>query len=634
MSPDVKSQQERLPWNNFFVPADVKQMLDKAPSVIVPESREEQLKYVFGEDGSDVFEVSYDVPGKGKVVEATVTRCRNGASVNYVESYMRRRDPECMVVADDIPSEKTRFSDRFSGSFKDWRKEILAWLSEQDLMLLPFKAGNNKFGYDSLLIAPKNAAFFVTGLADLQGIATLEDAPQSFSPRAILFLAPPFRHTHCDGKQVVIHHREQGLHEIFSLNLYPGPSAKKGVYGVLLSIGETEGWITAHGATVQVVTPYDNIVTIMHEGASGGGKSEMLENPHREKNGRLLLGRNNLNGEVRMLSISQTCELRPVTDDMALCHPKLQENSPKLVVLDAEEAWFLRFNHITHYGVDPSYERMTIHPDEPLIFLNMDGKPNSTCLIWEHIHDKPGVPCPNPRVIMPRRLVDNIVNEPVTVDIRSFGIRAPICTREKPTYGIFGLLHYLPPALAWLWRLVAPRGHGNPSITDTLGMTSEGVGSYWPFATGRRVDQANLLLSQIVETPGTRYTLSPNQNVGAWEVSFMPQWLAREYLARRGGAKFRPEQLSPARCSLLGYSLNSMIVEGYSIPPFFLQVEKQSEVGEDGYDAGAEILFNFFKEQLKPFLADKDLNPLGKKIIEACLDKATVEQFAEFIAHP
>ena len=39
--------------------------------------------------------------------------------------------------------------------------------------------------------------------------------------------------------------------------------AKKGIYGVLLTLGESEGWVTAHCSTVQVVTPYDNTVTII-----------------------------------------------------------------------------------------------------------------------------------------------------------------------------------------------------------------------------------------------------------------------------------------------------------------------------------------------------------------------------------
>ncbi len=59
---------------------------------------------------------------------------------------------------------------------------------------------------------------------------------------------------------------------------------------MLLTQGEKEGWLTAHCSTVMVVTPYDNVTTMMHEAASGGGKSELLEHAHREEDGRLLLG--------------------------------------------------------------------------------------------------------------------------------------------------------------------------------------------------------------------------------------------------------------------------------------------------------------------------------------------------------
>jgi len=177
-----------------------------------------------------------------------------------------------------------------------------------------------------------------------------------------------------------------------------------------------------------------------------------------------------------------------------------------------------------------------------------------------------------------------------------------------------------------LWRLVAPRGHDNPSITDTEGMTSEGVGSYWPFAAGRMVDHANLLLRQIQATPKVRYTLMPNQHVGAWQVSFMPQWVSREYLARRGVAKFQPHQIVPARCPLLGYALKSMQIEGTLLPQWFLRVETQPEVGPDGYDAGAEILKEFFARELRKFL-DPDLDPLGKEIITCCLDGGTLQDY-------
>jgi hypothetical protein len=191
-------------------------------------------------------------------------------------------------------------------------------------------------------------------------------------------------------------------------------------------------------------------------------------------------------------------------------------------------------------------------------------------------------------------------------------------------------MHVLPAALAWLWRLVAPRGYANPSITSDEGMGSEGVGSYWPFATGRIVDHANLLLRQIQATPKVRYVLLPNQHVGAWEVSFMPQWIGREYLGRRGLARFTASQLSPSRCHLLGYGFNSMQVEGTPMPPVFLNVEKQPEVGPEGFDAGMKILQDFFERELQKFL-HSDLDPLGKSIIECCLDNGTVNDYEDML---
>jgi hypothetical protein len=192
------------------------------------------------------------------------------------------------------------------------------------------------------------------------------------------------------------------------------------------------------------------------------------------------------------------------------------------------------------------------------------------------------------------------------------------------------LFHILPPALAWLWRLVSPRGYANPSIVGTGAMESEGVGSYWPFATGEMVLHANMLLEQIIQTPRIRYTLVPNQHIGAWKVGFKPQLLMREYLTRRGNAKLRTDQYQPARSSLLGYELNYLTIEGAKIPSRFLQVHRQPEVGTSGYDAGAEILFDFFKKELVKFQTP-ELSALGHKIIEACLSGASVEDYISII---
>ncbi len=627
------------------------EVLKAAPKVHLVGSVDELLALAVPEDQVDprgYYTVGYDVPGTDSPdfkEEVKVCRVRNGISANYLEAYMRRRDPDCMVIADDRATDKPTFQAKWGeklGDFEKLRQETFAWLKTQELACFFFESGMPGEGLNAVAICPANAGFFALGLAMLQGIKPLEDikkAGKDYHHGAIVYVAPPFRHSHFGGKQVVVHNRrfDDGfnLHELYSYNLYPGPSAKKGVYGMLLTAGErdAEQWTTAHCSTVQVVTPYDNVTTIMHEGASGGGKSEMLEQMHREADGRLLKGENLIDGEKRYMTLPRGCELRPVTDDMALCHPSLQHADSKfkkLSVIDAEAAWFLRVNHIDHYGIDPHLERITVEPKSPLLFLNIDAVPGSTALIWDHTEDEPGKPCPNPRVVLPRTQYPGIVSEPVTVDIRSFGVRCPPCTKDHPTYGIMGLFHILPPALAWLWRLVAPRGHGNPSIVDTGGMSSEGVGSYWPFATGRRVDQANILLDQVMETADTLFVLIPNQHIGCWKVGFAPQWIAREYLARRGSATFDPAKLSKARCPLLGHHPDTIQVEGQIVGTWFFNVASQKEVGPEGYDKGAEILTRFFHEQIRKFSDDTGLDKLGTQIIEACLDGATAEQYAQF----
>ncbi len=611
------------------LPPELAEVLLACPSWTLAGSVEELVELSTREALHGVHTVAYQVPGRGLVPEVEVCRVRNGISANYLDPYMRRRDPDCMSIADDRPTDKPRFQDLYGYPFSRLRAETMAWLKTQPLALFLFQAG----GFEDRLqaaVLPANAGFFALGLALLQGIV----APAAICPKArirgVIYVAPVFRHTHFQGRQMVVHHRSDELYEMFSYNLYPGPSAKKGVYGMLLDRGEQEQWVTMHCSTVQVVTPYDNRLTISHEGASGGGKSEMLEHVHREEDGRLLLGQNVVTGEEFHLTLPRGCLLRPVTDDMALCRPCGDNPDGTLHVEDAENAWFVRVNHIRDYGTDPTLERLCVHPPGALLFLNIDSAPGGTALIWEHKQDKPGVPCPNPRVVIPRAYVPHVINEETRVNVRSFGIRTPPCTRAAPTYGIVGLFHILPPALAWLWRLVAPRGHDNPSITQSDGLSSEGVGSYWPFATGRRVTQANLLLQQILETPRVRYKLCPNQHVGAWKTGFMPQWIMREYLARRGHARFRPDQLLPARCPLLGWAPREIQVEGQQIEKFFFHVETQHDVGPEAYDQGARLLADFFRRELAQYL-EPDLAPLGRRIIQCCLDEGTALDYAELI---
>lgn len=617
------------------LPPEVRACLDACANVIVPASRDELYRLALGPDGGPTFAVEYDVAGT-PYREADVARCRNGIAVNYPEDYMRRRDPDCMRIADDLPTDKPRYRDVFGAEFGPTRAETLDWLSGQDLVVVPFKAGGPSFGYPSLAICPANAAFFALTLVDLQGWVTFAELGEH-SPWSILYVAPPFRHTHFGGRQVVVHNRSESLHEVWAYNLYPGPSAKKGVFSALLDIGEHEGWITAHASSVRVTTPYENVTVIMHEGASGGGKSEMCQEIRREHDGRILVGHNVVRDSPYYITLGETSALAPVTDDMTLCHATLQTGNGRLTVADAEAGWFVRVDNMTSYGEDPTFERAVIHPEQPLVFLSIDGVPDATALPWEHTLDSTGKRCPNPRVVIPRSSLPDVVDEPQEVDVRTFGVRMPLCTRDRPTYGIMGMMHVVPPSLAWIWRLIAPRGDKNPSIGESPealkklehhGLVAEGVGSYWPFSTGTKVGAANLLLDQIMACDQTRYVLTPNQHIGAYQVGFAAEWLTREYVARRSGGRFQRDQLAPARCSLFGYRPIEVKLDGQQIRPTLLQPEDQSQVGVEAYDTGARILQEFFADELRQFLTP-GLDPLGREIIEVCLRGGSVRDYEE-----
>ncbi|MBQ5799885.1 MAG: DUF4914 family protein [Oscillospiraceae bacterium] len=618
-------------FNRFVLAPEVSAALQKCKFIAYAETREELEEMVYGPTHTSRYDVVYPIEGRGVVKEAEVVRCKNGPAVNFMEDYMRRRDPNCMLIGDDLPTDKPRFADRYGYEFSKMRQETLDWISTQQVLLLPFRAGDRTYGYDSLMICPMNCAFFALALANMQGFTSINDVQDGYKPRSIIYVAPPFRHTHFEGKQIVVHNRTTELHEVFSYNLYPGPSAKKGVFSILLDIGEQEGWVCCHASAAMLETPYENEVVFMHEGASGGGKSEMLEDFHREDDDRLLIGTHTVTGEKYYMNLGESCKIYPIADDMACAYTKIQDpSSGRLHIMDAEDGWFLRMDGALAYGNNPLYERISIHPKRPLSFFNMHGVPGATCLIWEHVLDSNGQPCSNPRVIIPRDMIEGIVpdDEPVEVNVRSFGVRMPPSTAKNPNYGVMGMLQVVPPSIAWLWRLVSPRGFKNPSIADSnagSGLKAEGVGSYWPFATGKKVTQANLLLRQLVDTPNTLNVLIPNQHIGAYHVGFMGEWISREYLARHTGT-VRAKHLVPSRCPLFGYSLDEMKLDGQFIRQTFLRPETQSKLGTEGYDAGAKILTDFFKEQIQQFLTD-DLDPLGRQIIECCLNDGTLEDY-------
>ena len=101
--------------------------------------------------------------------------------------------------------------------------------------------------------------------------------------------------------------------------------------------------------------------------------------------------------------------------------------------------------------------------------------------------------------------------------------------------------------------------------------------------------------------------------------------MATYHYARRGGV-VKKKQLVPARCPLFGYSLDEMKIDGQTIRRKFLRPELQSKLGEEGYDKGAKIITDFFKEELKQFLVP-ELDPLGREIIELCMNDAALEAY-------
>ncbi|MCX7698183.1 MAG: DUF4914 family protein, partial [Candidatus Goldbacteria bacterium] len=171
-------------FTQWRISEDYKDLLINHKSIFIPESKEELLKIVLGDEKNKIFSVEYEYDGK-KIKEATVTKCKNGIAVNYEDSYIRRRDPDCLFIADDLESDKPRLKERFGIDFKDLKRETINWLKKQDLIVMPFTTGGNSVAYDSLFIGPKNAAFFAAGLSYLQKILNYKEIKNDFKPLII-----------------------------------------------------------------------------------------------------------------------------------------------------------------------------------------------------------------------------------------------------------------------------------------------------------------------------------------------------------------------------------------------------------------------------------------------------------------
>ncbi|MGA7858131.1 MAG: DUF4914 family protein, partial [Terracidiphilus sp.] len=163
-------------WAEIDLPAHVREVLSAAPLVQVPENRTQLLDWALGRstgetdwrlgnrDDHGVYEAVFLVPerkaGAGRITEAVITKARNGLAINFPDPTMRRRDPDAMVIGDSLPTDKPTYEQRFGEPFAKTRQLTLDWLKMQELVVMPFYAGPDALGYGSLLIVPRQAAFF------------------------------------------------------------------------------------------------------------------------------------------------------------------------------------------------------------------------------------------------------------------------------------------------------------------------------------------------------------------------------------------------------------------------------------------------------------------------------------------
>ena len=104
-------------FEKFDLAPEVTAALKKCKCIAYAETKAELEEMAYGPTHTSRYDVVYPIEGKGTVKEAEVVRCKNGCVVNFMEDYMRRRDPNSMAIGDDLPSDKPRFKDRFGYEF-------------------------------------------------------------------------------------------------------------------------------------------------------------------------------------------------------------------------------------------------------------------------------------------------------------------------------------------------------------------------------------------------------------------------------------------------------------------------------------------------------------------------------------
>src|SRR5438309_9217492 len=138
MRDNESNHKSKMQWQKYHPPVEAAEIFEQCKNLTTANSTNELIDLACGGHESNYFEVNYALPGNGTIMEATVARARNGIVANYPEPYMRRRDPDCMVIGDGRPTDKEAFEKRFGTDFAPVRDQTFEWLKKQELITFGF----------------------------------------------------------------------------------------------------------------------------------------------------------------------------------------------------------------------------------------------------------------------------------------------------------------------------------------------------------------------------------------------------------------------------------------------------------------------------------------------------------------
>lgn len=542
--------------------------------------------------------------------EITFDLVSNGLAFHYPSEVLRQRcshrvlKKEELFNGDDLMASfvQNRINDELVGAYVRLGQMAAPYFA---LVLLPKK-------YRPLLYVIQSIGL---GLVSEKELDELQ--PTRFV--GVSLIGPDARNLLFDGVPSIIESSIGASKIQYIASSYVG-SIKKALHSLLIRSVVAHGGFASQASVVSVKNPYDSKMVFMFEGPSGSGKSEMYRQMKRSEDGTISIGFNRVTRDKLSIPMTLMSKIRPIADDLII--QNTESSKKRLKVKDAEGGWYISVKDIQKYGDNPPMESISFNPSNSLIYGNITSYPQADVLIWNH--QKSSKYSANPRVVVPKGIIAKSLNKEVSVDVRLLGVPTTTCNDNYKGSGVLGFAHLLPPALAWLWRLVCPMSCANGKLVSggLLGMTN--------FVTDNHFTIANRLLKEIKKRDKISYLLTPSGYIGAWNIGYMPQLLMREYISRRGNCNFSEDQFQPAMNSLFGFEMYQMTLEGIRIPSKLLLPYKQDNMSIETYEDGINDYYIIFKEILSSYLSDA-LDPLGIKIIETFLSEGTIEDFIDLI---